>query len=230
MALGNLHNWATQPDVAFSVGLCGLIATLAGVALGIRASRVAADANRQLAESIVEARQHIIKGVTDVFGVLPATTSPKSEGSAEPVAARPQSKPPPSMLEASQSATTIPINPDDAPNGKIESVGTADITRDGSPDLLVEQREPDRCVLRIFSWREFDLVLIGELANSTGAHFHLCDVPEGVIITLDRISKGLVERRFEWNGQAFDEEQEVPSSSSDRFFALPSWISRSTHR
>lgn len=228
-----LEAWANEPLVALVIGAVGLIATVAGIALSLRGNKAAREANEQLRQNISEERTHIVKAIRGVLTTLygeeahliqPVDTRPSPKAfqriAGDGVRSEVKAKAPPvKMPEVAPPSLRGPY--------RTELAGSADTTGDGSPDLLVEQHEEGRCELKVFSWNEFDLVLIGELVNSTGAHFLVEEYKSRpVIVTLGEVGEEPVGQRYRWDGTKFSKESFEPSAALlDVFFSPPRWAS-----
>lgn len=221
----NLHALGHDPGLSFLIGVVGLAATVIGVVLAVKGNRSAAAANAELARLLSEERDRIVKGVAGVLQKLPpledaATSIPPLGGAAavdsETFLSEKRKDEPPAAANllppvARRHTTTM------------ESVSTADVTNDGSPDLLVEQPGRGRSSLKVFSWEGFDLVLVGDLSNSSGARFLAIEDPAGkiTITTLDLDNERQIERLFIWNGQELTEERRELHGDVGRFFDSP---------
>ncbi len=204
--------WLTSPEAGLVIGVLGLLGTLFGFFLSYRAEK-------KLAKNLSDERERIIKGVADVISALspaliPANAIPKSgEPAASSGALSPSSEP-----NRPAGADRKGASPQARPG---EYVGTIDVTGDGDPDLLVEQIQQGKASMKIFAWQEFDLVLVAELHNATGAHFHPRD--DSSIATLDWLEGKLVERIFTWHREKIRERVNTEPEDVEIFRQAPEW-------
>jgi hypothetical protein len=215
-APSSLH-WLTSPEAGLVIGVLGLISAFFGLFLSYRAEK-------KVAQNLSEERERIIKGVADVVGALqpPHPPAPRGESAPESSASARSAKPPrptrswprDGPMDDSLAGVDLQAQPG-------EYMGSIDVTGDGDPDLLVEQILQERASLKVFSWQEFDLVLIAELQNETGAHFHLRG--SSSIATLDWAEGKLVERVFTWSKGQFREDLNTELAEVEVFRKRPDW-------
>jgi hypothetical protein len=222
-ATAHLPAWASDPQIAFAIAIFGLGATILGVVLTL-------GANRKNERNLAKLQLRIIDGVADVLaasgrlGVTPGATSspspistpPKSTAEAPPYRAGGTDQ-----AEQKAAASLLAVQNDFG-----EFAGTADVTGDGLPDLLVETVMHGETRIKVFSWNELDLELLAELRNQTGAHFLADKRTPSTLRTLDHDGAALIEKCFAWEGRDFAVTSSPAVGPSDEFLTRPSWARR----
>jgi hypothetical protein len=209
--------WLTSPEAGLVIGVLGLVSTFFGFFLSYRAEK-------KVAGYMSEERERIIKGVADVVVALQPAPAPASRSKAaggDSAVSRSAEPPRPARPQPIAQPAVDSYHGVDLQAQPGEYVGTVDVTGDGDADLLVEQILQGRARLKIFSWQEFDLVLVAELQNETGSHFH----PHGTssIATLDWADGSLVEKVFTWRKGQFQEVLNSEVSEVGVFRKQPDW-------
>jgi hypothetical protein len=213
-----LPSWVTDPEVAFAIGVIGLILGVVGVVLTVRA-------NRQSRADLSKLRNLIVEGVADVIGSRQSHAPINAQAATRPTDPEvPPGGPAARLPEPKR--VGLPAGDLDSPQAKVgEYAGTANLTHAGSADLVVEQVGDGQANLKVFSWDDLDLVLVAELSNNSGAHFQIHDGEPAEVATLGLQEGLLVERRWTWKNNTFEEHAAATPGDPGAFTPTPDWLS-----
>jgi hypothetical protein len=206
-----------DPRLGLAVGAIGLIATLIGVYLTVRA-------NRESSRNLREQQEKIVRGVAELIasGQLGLSQAPRGIGRDRPTSATAAPEAPRRLTrDPAPKVRSDPLRRQAKPG---DYAGTADLSRDGGSDLLVEQVSSGHTNLKIFAWKDFDLVLLTELANRTGVHFVATDAQPAGIATVDVRDDELREVRTTLTEDGASEELHPVPSDVSGFLAVPDWV------